>query len=175
MTTSTFIITPKTKVLELITYYPELEEKLIAYVPAFEKLKNPLLRRTVAKVATLQQAAVIGNVNVSDLINELRKSVGITASPETDTVEQSLYNTTCPEWFAIEKIAAELDVREMLERGEHPVNQVLADLKTLPQGKIYRLIAPFLTVPLIDKATGLGYQHWINQVSETEYHIYFSA
>ena len=40
------IITPKTKVLQLIEAYPELEEVLISKVPAFEKLRNPLLKNT---------------------------------------------------------------------------------------------------------------------------------
>lgn len=52
---NSLIITPKTKVLELIETYPELEDILIEYAPAFKKLKNPLLRKTVAKIATLQQ------------------------------------------------------------------------------------------------------------------------
>ena len=56
------IITPKTKVLELIETYPELEDILIEIAPAFKKLKNPILRKTVAKIATLQQAAAIGNI-----------------------------------------------------------------------------------------------------------------
>ncbi len=34
---------------------------------AFKKLKNPVLKRTVAKIATLQQAATVGNVKVEDL------------------------------------------------------------------------------------------------------------
>jgi len=44
------IITPKTKVLQLIEGYPKLEDILIGYVPAFEKLQNPVLRKTVAKI-----------------------------------------------------------------------------------------------------------------------------
>ncbi|MGD8491813.1 MAG: DUF1858 domain-containing protein, partial [Anaerolineae bacterium] len=51
------IIAPKTKVAELISAYPQLEQVLIDYVPAFEKLKNPVLRKTVARITTLQQAA----------------------------------------------------------------------------------------------------------------------
>ncbi|MBK6282766.1 MAG: DUF1858 domain-containing protein [Draconibacterium sp.] len=39
------IITPKTKVLELIETYPELENVLVEYAPAFKNLKNPILRR----------------------------------------------------------------------------------------------------------------------------------
>jgi hypothetical protein len=165
------IITPKTKVMELITSYPALEEELIKYVPAFEKLKNPLLRKTVAKVATLQQAAIIGNVNVSELINHLRGIVGQTA--ESIHSESGDYNYNQPSWFNPEIISVTFDVREMLSRGEHPVAQVMEDLKVLPENKIYKLIAPFLPVPLIDKATGLNYTHWIQQESSELFNIYF--
>ncbi|MHC4830644.1 MAG: DUF1858 domain-containing protein [Planctomycetota bacterium] len=42
-------ITPETKVAQLLQHYPELEETLIAMAPAFKKLRNPVLRRSVAK------------------------------------------------------------------------------------------------------------------------------
>ena len=167
---NTLIITPKTKVLELIETYPQLEDILITYVPAFKKLKNPLLRKTVARISTLQQAASIGNVNVADLINKLRKEMGQELISET---ANSAYNSIEPKWFDQQKVKQEFDVREMLSRGEHPVNQVLADLHSLPSDVIYKMIAPFLPAPLIDKATSLQYQHWVKKISETEFEIYF--
>ncbi len=164
------IITPKTKVLELIETYPELEDVLIEYAPAFKKLKNPVLRRTVAKIATLQQAAAIGNVKTEELINRLRREVG----QELLTGEDGTgYNYQKPQWFSEEKITARFNAAEMLAAGEHPVNQVLSDLKQLEDGKIYQLIAPFLTAPLIDKASSLGLKHWIDKRSDGEYFIYF--
>ncbi len=164
------IITPKTKVLQLIEAYPQLEDVLIEYAPAFKKLKNPLLRKTVAKIATLQQAASIGDVKVEDLINRLRKEIGqdLISTDMTNT-----YNTNKPEWFKEKLIAQELDAKKMLTVGEHPVNQVMADLKNLESGKIYKLIAPFLPAPLIDKATSLGAQHWIDKISDTDFIVYF--
>lgn len=167
---NTLIITPKTKVLELIEAYPQLEDVLISYVPVFKKLKNPLLRKTVARISTLQQAASIGNVSVADLINKLRKEMGQELISETSN---SAYNSIQPKWFDEEKIKQEFDVREMLSRGEHPVNQVLAELHSLPNDTIYKMIAPFLPAPLIDKASSLQFQHWINKISETEFEIYF--
>lgn len=172
MENKNLIITPKTKVLELIETYPQLEDVLIGYVPAFNKLKNPLLRRTVAKVATLQQAAVIGGVDISDLIARLREGAGQDYAIES--FEDQQYNYNQPAWFNEENILVQFDVREMLERGEHPVNQVIADLKTLPEGKIYQLVAPFLPVPLIDKATGLSFAHWIVEKNAQLFYIYFS-
>ncbi|MEO2194672.1 MAG: DUF1858 domain-containing protein [bacterium] len=41
-------ITPSTKVAELLAAYPELEAVLIGMAPPFKKLKNPVLRRSVA-------------------------------------------------------------------------------------------------------------------------------
>lgn len=164
------VITPRTKVLKLIETYPQLEEKLIAFVPAFKKLKNPVLRNTVAKITSLQQAAVIGKVKVEELINMLRKEIGQDLMEE---VGETTYNTKRPDWFDESKISQELLATEMLASGEHPVNQVIADLKKLPEGAIYKLVAPFLPAPLIDKAISLGFQHWVDQKSEEEIVVFF--
>jgi len=164
------IITPKTKVLELIEAYPHLEDILIKYVPAFSKLKNPLLRRTVAKIATLQQAASIGNVKTGDLINLLRKEVG---QELINTGDETAYNTKKPSWFEETLIEKEFDIREMLAAGEQPVNQVISDLTHLNKGKIYKLTSPFLPAPLIDKAISLKIDHWVLKDVENLVLVYF--
>ncbi len=164
------IITPKTKVLELIEAYPHLEDILIKYVPAFSKLKNPLLRRTVAKIATLQQAASIGNVKTGDLINLLRKEVG---QELINTGNETAYNTKKPSWFEETLIEKEFDIREMLAAGEQPVNQVISDLSHLNKGKIYKLTSPFLPAPLIDKAISLKIDHWVLKEVENLVLVYF--
>jgi len=164
------VITPKTKVLQLIEAYPQLEEVLIGYVPAFKKLKNPVLRNTVAKIATLQQAASIGNVKVEELINRLRKEVGQDLFTEGTG---AIYQTEKPGWFAEKLVSKELDAKQLLDAGEQPVNQVIADLKSMEAGTIYKLAAPFLPAPLIDKATSLEIKHWMVKESEESFLIYF--
>ncbi|MBG0783019.1 MAG: DUF1858 domain-containing protein [Bacteroidales bacterium] len=164
------IITPKTKVLQLIEAYPELEDVLIAYVPAFSKLKNPVLRKTVAKIATLQQAAGVGNVKVETLINVLRKKVG---QELFELSNQKQDQPAVPVWFDSSKVVAELDAAPMLDAGEHPVNLVVSDLKKLAQGELYLLKAPFLPAPLIDKATSLGFENHVLVKGDEHYEIYF--
>lgn len=164
------IITPKTKVLELIESYPHLEDVLIKYVPAFSKLKNPLLRRTVAKIATLQQAASIGNVKTGDLINLLRKEAG---QELMNAADDTTYNINKPAWFEVALIEKEFDIREMLAAGEQPVNQVISDLNHLNKGKIYKLTSPFLPAPLIDKAISLKIEHWVSYDLENSVLVYF--
>src|SRR5690554_4451393 len=166
----TIIITPRTRVIQLIETWPQLENVLIDYVPAFNKLKNPVLRKTVARIATLQQAASVGNVKVEDLINRLRQEVGQDILADG---EEQVYNTVRPWWFDESHLHNQLDAREMLDAGEHPVTQVMADLKQLPPGKIYKVTAPFLTAPLIDKASSISLSHWVNEVSDQKFEIYF--
>ena len=57
-------ITAGTKVAALLSAHPELEDLLISMSPAFIKLRNPVLRRSVARVATLRQAAAVGKLDV---------------------------------------------------------------------------------------------------------------
>lgn len=164
------IITPKTKVSQLINTYPQLEDVLIEYVPTFEKLKNPILRKTIAKITTLQQAAAVGNVRVEDIINRLRQEIG--QDLYSDSVDIG-YNVKKPQWFSEELIVTEFNAKDMLERGEHPVNQVIADLNNMDNGKLYKLITPFLPAPLIDKALSLKVQHWVEKISDDDFNIYF--
>ncbi len=167
------IITPKTKVAELLNAYPQLEEVLYGIAPEFKKLKNPVLRNTIAKIATLRQAAAIGNLRVDVLVNKLRKVAG-QDNYEASDIKDLNYTSLQPEWFDKEKVVNSLDAIPMLEAGEHPVHQVMADLKALNDGEIFELKAPFLPAPLIEKAISLKYRHWVNQKSANEFLVYFT-
>ncbi|MEJ5303253.1 MAG: DUF1858 domain-containing protein [Bacteroidales bacterium] len=168
--TEKLIITPRTKVYDILEAYPQLEEKLIEMVPAFEKLRNPVLRRTITRITNLGQAAAIAGVPVETLVNQLRKEVG----QDIATFEEAQKDfQQKPKWVDELPLGGELDARPMLAAGEHPVGQVIADLQKLETGKKYHLITPFLPVPLIDKAMGLGFSHWAERINDNEYHIYF--
>lgn len=165
------IITPKTKIFDLLEAYPELEDVLIGMAPQFKKLKNPVLRKTITKITNLNQAATIGNLNVEILINNLRKEVG---QSNIDAVnEQDNINTTKPDWFKDSLIVNTIDIREMLHAGEQPVHEVMAEIKKLQNDKILKVIAPFIPAPLIDKSLSLNYQHWLDKKSEQEFIVYF--
>ena len=64
-------LTPRTKLNELLKKYPFLLEFLVRLAPNFEKLKNPALRHTLGRVATLSQAAELGDVPLDKLLQAL--------------------------------------------------------------------------------------------------------
>ena len=69
-------INPTVTVHELLETYPQLENVLIELAPPFKKLNNPMLRRSVAKVATLKHIAVVGGIPLDDLVDKLREAAG---------------------------------------------------------------------------------------------------
>lgn len=84
MNTNKIDITPATKVAELLDCYPELEEIMLSFSGAFAKLKNPVLRKTVAKITPLQQAAKVADIDVVYMVNELRKAIGLPVLQDMD-------------------------------------------------------------------------------------------
>lgn len=166
------IITPKTKVNDLLEAYPQLEEILIDIAPPFKKLKNPVLRKTIARVTTLAQAAIVGGVKVEEMITRLRAEIGQT-SVQTIDEETRNYITEKPQWFDEVEIARTIDIREMLNAGEQPVHEVLFVIKGLQSNETLKVIAPFIPAPLIDKSLSLNYRHWLDKKGEDEYWVYF--
>ena len=76
-----------TKLFDLLDLHPELEDKIMQIAPPFKNLKNPVLRKTVAKLATLEKVAKIGNLDVIELVNQLRHETGqpkITVEQKTE-------------------------------------------------------------------------------------------
>ena len=77
-------ITPLTRIGDLLDAFPEVEEILISQAPAFKKLRNPVLRRTVARIATIERAAAIAGIPVPDLVNALRRTAGLEAARDLE-------------------------------------------------------------------------------------------
>ena len=167
------IITPKTKIFDLLESYPELEDFLIELAPEFKKLRNPVLRKTVARIASISQAATIGGLSVELLVNKLREKVGQGSIEQLDDTGIK-YTTQRPEWFRNEAISQTIDIREMLNRGEQPVHEVLAAIKLLAIGQILEIIAPFIPAPLLDKSLSMDYKHWLDKKGNDEYRVYFT-
>ncbi len=150
-------ITPDTKVSELLKEYPQLEDLLKQHSPAFAALKNPVLRRTVAKVTSLQQAAKVGGVNIVEMVDALRKEAG--QSPLGDNFCPDSEDIRIPfsEKTPDKIVTHRLDVRPIIEAGDHPKDQVLALANELKAGDCMEFISSFPPTPLIDLLQKKGY------------------
>lgn len=141
-------ITAGTKVAALLSEYPEIEDLLISMSPAFAKLRNPVLRKSVARVATLRQAAAVGGLDVADFVNELRVAVGQEPLDHV-AVDEVEYFGPQPGWFDYVKVVTVLRERE-IDPDVMPVNPLLRAARDLRDGEIVELITAHLPAPGID-------------------------
>ena len=160
------IISPKTKVGELLDYFPGLESVLIGLSPSFEKLRNPILRKTVARVATLQQVAIVGGLNIDEMIRTLRKEAGqIEGEDITETSEYFL--SVAPDWFDTDKIISCLNATPIINSGGSPLSDILKMTKLLNPGEIFELHTPFVPAPIIDMLKGQGFRVYCIQLESS--------
>lgn len=165
------LITPQTRVGDFLDNYPELEELLISLSPAFQKLKNPVLRRTIGRVATFQQVAVVGNIKLETIINTIRNAAGQQQTSEIMNTNNDLNEK--PSWFDTAIINDKLDAREMLQAGQHPLGEVIKRTTEMEPNAIFELITPFTPMPLIEKIKANGFDAYVKEVSAAEIHTYF--
>ena len=68
-----------------------------------------------------------------------------------------------PAWLDSVSVKGELDARDMIEKGGHPLPEVMAALKDLRPGEGYALVTQFTPAPLIDQARSQGYEAWTEE------------
>jgi hypothetical protein len=148
------LITPDAKLGALLERWPGVEAALLEISPHFRALQNPVLRRTVARVATLRQVSKVSGVPLGALIERLRGAAGLPQLAVNDDAEAPGQR---PPWAQDASVTTRHDARGAIEAGEHPMPRVMADLAALPGAAVYLLITPFVPAPLVDLAREQGF------------------
>jgi hypothetical protein len=148
-------ITPDSKLGDLLERWPGLEAVLLDLSPHFRALRNPVLRRTVARVATLRQVSSVSGVSLGVLVERLRAGAGL--APLAFAEEQGAPPSERPDWAVEREAPRTHDARAAIEAGEHPMPKVMADLAALGAGEVYQLVTPFVPAPLVDLARAKGF------------------
>ena len=152
-------ITPETKIHALLESYPELESFLMKLNPKYKKLKNPVLRRTVARIATLAQVAKIGGYEPLGLVNLLREELGLEPLKASQSKTQNEPTQERPDW-ARKEPALTLDGNALLDEEKNPLAEVRKALKKLPEGSVILLTTDFYPAPMIETFQNEGLKVW---------------
>lgn len=153
----------QTKIATLLTAYPQLESTLLELSPLFTKLSNPLLRRTVAKVTSIQQAANIAGISPVDMMMRLRKDAGL--NPLTISGIEVVDDPKVePAWFKHNKVVLRYDATPMIEQGKSPMSEIIKLVEGLKDGDILELSAPFKPEPIMELLQSKGYKVWYNGI-----------
>ena len=159
------VISPETKVGDLLDAFPDAEAALIAIAPKFKLLKNPVLRRTVAKVATLEQAARVADMPVNELVRSLREALGQDVVDVEGGGSVAAEDGEAPDW--IESGAkVEFDADALLAQGATPVAKVSEALAGMGEGDVVFIRSTFQVAPLIDAMRGKGHEVFTRKVGD---------
>lgn len=153
---TTTAIGAETRVADLLEAYPGAEEILIGIAPQFKALKNPVLRRTVARVATLEQAAKVAGLQTRELVLKLREALGVEGGGEVVEADGSA-SIEPPGWVDLDA-ETDIDGAALLDSGETPVARASSALAGMDSGDVLVLTAPFQPAPLIDSMRGKGHE-----------------
>jgi hypothetical protein len=159
-------------VSDVLARNESLVDIFVRHAPHFNKLRNRAMRRVMARLVTVEQAARTAGVPVEVLLRELNEALdapvpashGANAShgPPNDRfslppreAEQASERHTHP----VHAPVVELDGREDLRAGREPFSKIMAAVSALEASDVLHLRATFEPVPLFTVLGKRGYAH----------------
>jgi len=167
------VITGKTKIKDALKNHPELKEVLTGYSSKFKKLNNKLIFNTIAKWATFNDVAKVGNISICDLLHTLNSHIGEEQNleklfPECIQEKKTPIVTKKPDWYNEIKQFIHFDVRN---NDGYFFPEIINKLNGLKRGQALTVINDFEPVPLIRMLEEKGNKLFSEVVNGSEYHL----
>ncbi len=156
---------------DLLNNYSNMKDILISINPKFKKLNNPILRRTVAKVANIRQAAIVGGMKPIELLNKIRTEIGQKPIISEDNKSIQMHNDI-PEYIKDKSPKITIDANELLEQEKNPLAEANKSIKRLQENDILLIVSDFKPEPLIDEFIKKGLQVYSIQVDDKIFNTY---
>jgi uncharacterized protein (DUF2249 family) len=182
------VIQRSDRVLDVLRRDEGLLAAFIAASPIFENLRNPLMRKTMGRLATVEQAALVAGIDPDVLTDRLNRALEASAEPDLsdarDRLTQSFSNAIEPMGQqqhdrpdALRSLPADrlidLDVRDDLRNGREPFSRIMAARAAVPENGVLRLRTTFEPVPLYRVMAGQGFDHWTEQLAGDDWCVWF--
>lgn len=180
-------VTPEMPVAEALNFDERMVEALSWLTPDFERLRDPAVRRAVATRTTVEQAARMAHVPLSEALYVLNLVAG---EDQTRLAREIMHRDR--EDFEYTDPNPALKPRELLgladedplvhyvdavpfERGYiDPEEEALAEAARLRRSDEVVLVhAPFDIVPLRERLARRGFASWAEERRPHEWYIYF--
>jgi hypothetical protein len=160
-----------------------LIDVFIALSPAFERLRDPAMRKVMSRLVTIEQAARMAGVDADQLVSRLngggagarRSNPGSVGAAGEDRTESPGEGAARP--AGLERIPpdarVEVDVREDLRNGHEPFSRIMAARGQVPPGGGLRVRATFEPVPLYAVMEKQGLAHHTEQLGPEDWSVWF--
>jgi hypothetical protein len=147
-------------VSDVLARSESLVDVFVRHAPHFAKLRNRAMRRIMARLVTVEQAARTANVSPERLVHDLNEALGI---PDPADVAARISETAAaPANLArhpADATVVELDVREDLRAGREPFSKIIVAVAQLRPDEVLRLRTIFEPAPLFSVLAKRGFAH----------------
>ena len=169
-------IGPTDRVIDVLARDERLVDVFVRHASQFEKLRSPAVRRVMARLVTVEQAARMAGVAAESLVRDLNVALfGSDAAraastppcrPESSGMPRS---ATRPSGLSV----VELDVRDDLRQGREPFSRIQAAVSALEMDQALRLRTTFEPVPLFAVLAKRGFSHESRQEAFDDWSAWF--
>lgn len=166
------IINANTKIAPILKENPQALEAIVSISPAFQKLRNPLLRKVMAGRTSLATASKLGGCTVEDFFQKLAP-LGFQIDRATTAVEEEKKPVPAFVTSLTREQLVELDVRPVIASGSDPLHLILDKVKTVQPGQVLKIINTFEPTPLIAMLEKKGFETYVDALSSDWVETYF--
>jgi hypothetical protein len=170
-------VTPGDRVSDVLARDESLVDVFASAAPHFSKLRSRTLRRVMARLVTVEQAAQMAGVSVDGLVDTLNAALGIDAAPVTGAaLSPGATSPARPDGSpAVPRHArvVEVDVREDLRAGREPFSTIMAAVGALGDDEVLHLRAIFEPVPLYAVLQKRGFVHAAQAHAPDDWSVWF--
>lgn len=136
------------RVSDVLARDEALLEVFVGHAPHFAKLRNRTMRRVMARLVTVEQAARMAGVPVAGLLDAINGALGVTVVEDIAQPAAPPSAEPSSQRHPAEANEVILDVREELRAGREPFSTIMRAVGAMKQGDVLRLRTTFEPVPL---------------------------
>ena len=173
-------VRPTDRVSDVLARDESLVEVFARHSPHFEKLRHRSMRRVMARLVTVEQAAGICGAAADVLVRDLNRALGIGTAEASRASADADASGSAPASGAVEApafapgtLVTEVDVRDDLRNGREPFSRIMAAVGSLPADGVLHLRAPFEPVPLFTVMAKRGFAHVARRNGPDEWSVWF--
>jgi len=132
------------------------------------------MRRIMARLVTVEQAARIAAIPVEQLLHDLNEALGIESEASSGSpVDEHRSEAPSPPTRPLSAPVVELDVRDDLRSGREPFGQIMRSVSSLGDDGVLHVRAIFEPVPLFSVLGKRGFAHESKAHAADDWSVWF--
>lgn len=166
-------ITADERVSDVLARDEALVDVFARHAAHFEKLRNRTMRKLMARLVTVRQAAQVAGVSADLLVHDLNAAIGVADSSSVSEDDVIDTPASAAHHRPMDAPEVELDVRDLLRGGGEPFSKIMAAVASLPDGAVLRLRAIFEPAPLYTVLAKRGFTHETRADAPDDWSVWF--